>query len=133
MATGCVLFSILALIVRFRATASSTQKQQLKWVALGLVVGISLVLSARGGTAIAARMVMPFAGTVALEAVFQLGIVAIALGFLMALLRYRLYDAEAVASRSAVYAVLTLSLVATFAACEALIELLSQSYFGAGI
>lgn len=133
LAIGCLLLAILALLVRFRAQASTMQKQQLKWVALGLVVGVSLILAARGGAAITARMAMPFAGTVVLEALFQLGIVVIALGFLTSLLRYRLYDAETAISRSAVYAALTLSLVATFAACEALIELLGQRYFGAGI
>jgi len=132
-AIGCVLLAIAALLVRFRFRASDTQKQQLKWVALGLVVGISLILSARAGAAITAQVDMPMVGTVLLEGLFQLGIVVIALGFLTSLLRYRLYDAEAAISRSAVYAGLTLALVGVFAACEALIELLGQRYFGAAV
>jgi len=59
--------------------------------------------------------------------------VVVALGFLVPLLRYRLYDAEAVISRSVGYAVLTATLVATFAGSEALIELLGQQYLGSGI
>ena len=133
LAIGCVLLAIAALLGRFRAQASTMQRQQLKWVALGLVAGVSLILAARAGVAITANMEMPLVGAVLLEGMFQLGIVVIALGFLTSLLRYRLYDAEAAISRSAVYAGLTLALVATFAACEALIELVSQTYLGSGI
>ncbi len=133
LAIGCVLFAIGALLCRFRAQASTMQQQQLKWVALGLVAGVSLILTARAGAAVTAGMDMPLVGAVLLEGMFQLGIVVIALGFLTSMLRYRLYDAESAISRSAVYAGLTLALVATFAACEALIELVSQSYLGSGI
>lgn len=133
LAIGCVVAALAALLMRFRAAEPGTQKQQLKWVALGLVVGIALILSARAGAKLTADMVMPFVGRVAIEGIFQLGIIVLALGFLISLLRYRLYDAEAAISRSAVYAALTLSLVATFAACEALIELLGQRYLGSDI
>lgn len=133
LAIGCVLLAIAALLGRFRLRASDAQKQQLKWVALGLVIGVSLILSARAGNALTAHMEMPLVGDVVLEGLFQLGIVVIALGFLTSLLRYRLYDAEAAISRSAVYAGLTLALVAIFAASEALIELLGQRYFGAAV
>ena len=126
LAIVCVLAAILGLIQRFRASSSEMQQQQLKWVALGLVSGVGLILVARA----AAALSMP---AVAFEALFQLGIVLVALGFLVPLLRYRLYDAEAVISRSAAYAVLTVTLVATFAGSESLIELLGQQYLGSGI
>jgi hypothetical protein len=67
------------------------------------------------------------------EAMFQLGIILIALGFLVSLMRYRLYDAETAISRSAAYAVLTIAVVATFGGAEALIELLGQQYLGMGL
>jgi hypothetical protein len=126
LAIACVLAAIFGLIQRFRASSNEMQQQQLKWVALGLVSGVGLILSARAGAALA----MP---AVVFEAMFQLGIVLVALGFLVPLLRYRLYDAEAVISRSAAYAVLTAALVATFAGSESLIELLGQQYLGSGI
>jgi hypothetical protein len=78
-------------------------------------------------------MAMPMVGRVAIEGIFQLGIIVLALGFLISLLRYRLYDAEAAISRSAAYAGLTLALVGTFAASEALIQTLGQRYFGSGV
>jgi hypothetical protein len=126
LAIGCVLAAICSLVQRFRTTASETGQLQLKWVALGLVSGVGLILSARAGAAL-------FRPRVAFEAMFQLGIVLVALGFLVPLLRYRLYDAETIISRSAGYAVLTATLVAVFAGSEALIENLGQQFLGSGI
>ena len=39
LAILCVLAAIGALVQRFRETADETQRQQLKWVSLGLVTG----------------------------------------------------------------------------------------------
>ena len=133
IAIGCVLAALAALLARYRATEAGVQKQQLKWVTLGLVVGIALILSARAGAELTAGMTMPIIGAIAIEGLFQLGISTLALGFLISLLRYRLYDAEAAISRSAAYAGLTLALVGTFAASEAIIQTLGQRYFGAGV
>ena len=133
IAIGCVLAALAALMARFRASAEGVQKQQLKWVMLGLIGGIGLILTARAAAQFTASMKMPLVGLVAIEGLFQLGIIVLALGFLVSLIRFRLYDAEAAISRSAIYAALTLSLVGTFAACEALIEVLGQRYFGASI
>ena len=133
LAIGCVLAALAALLARYRTTDAGAQKQQLKWVMLGLVAGIALILSARAGAKITAGMAMPIVGRLAIEGMFQLGIIVLALGFLISLLRYRLYDAEAAISRSAAYAGLTLALVGTFAASEAIIQALGQRYFGPGV
>lgn len=133
LAIGCVLTALAALVVRYRWSEAGMQKQQLKWVTLGLVAGIALILSARAGAELTAGRPMPMMGAFAIEGLFQLGIIVLALGFLISLLRYRLYDAEAAISRSAAYAGLTLALVATFAASEAIIQSLGQRYFGPGI
>jgi hypothetical protein len=133
LAILCVLASLSALFLRYRFSANDTERQQMQWVALGLASGIFLILAARAGAALNdSRGSLAF-DPVLVEALFQSGVVAIAIGFLVSLLRYRLYDAEAVITRSAAYAVLTLSLGATFAGSEALIEMLGQHYFGAGI
>jgi hypothetical protein len=133
LAIGCVLMAIAALIASYRQRANTMQRQQLKWVALGLVAGVSLILFARAGAAVTAQLEMPLAATVLLEGLFQVGIVVVALGFLTSLLRYRLYDAETAISRSAAYAGLTLALVAVFAASESIIQTIGQRYFGSGI
>ena len=123
LAIPCVLVAISSLISRFQSCADEIQRQQLKWVALGLVSGIGLILTARAVTGLTGA-------SLGSEFLFQLGIVLVALGFLVPLIRYRLYDAETVMSRSAAYAILTVTLVATFAASEALIEKLGQQFLG---
>ena len=133
LAIVCVVATLIALGARYRSIGEGAERQQLKWVTLGLIVGIALILSARAGSVLTAGMAMPLIASVVLETMFQLGIIVLALGFLISLLRYRLYDAEAAISRSAVFAALTLSIVGTFAACEALIELLGQRYLGSNI
>lgn len=133
LAISCVLAAIAALILRFRTTSTQTEKQQLKWVALGLVIGVGLILAARTGAALAPPAGRAGIHPVALESMFQLGVIVVALGFFVSLLRYRLFDAEAAITQSAAYAALTLTLVGTFAGSEALIEALGQRYFGEGI
>ncbi|MFL6753786.1 MAG: hypothetical protein ACJ8FI_02805 [Sphingomicrobium sp.] len=131
IAIACVLAAIGSLVVRFCATENYALKQQLKWVALGLVAGVGLILCARAGSA--APAVRLAAMPILWEALFQLGIIIVALGFLVSLLRYRLFDAETVISRSAVYAALTIALVATFGGTEAAIQNLGQAYLGMNI
>lgn len=131
MAIPCVLAGIGSLAARFRASPDYALKQQLKWVGLGLVAGVGLILSARAGSA-ARTTGFPVMGLV-WEAMFQLGIIIVALGFLVSLLRYRLFDAETVISRSAAYATLTIALVATFGGTEALIQNVGQNYLGMNI
>lgn len=126
LAIGCILTAIGTLVQRFRSTAEEGERQQLKWVALGLVSGVGAILAARTGDALAGSRV-------GFEALFQVGIVLVALGFLVPLLRYRLYDAEAAISRSAALAGLTVALVATFAGAEAIIEWAGQQFLGMGI
>ncbi len=133
LAILCVLAALAALLFRYRYSATPTERQQMQWVALGLAGGIFLILLARAGAALNDAPGPLAFDPLLLEALFQSGVIAIAIGFLVSLLRYRLYDAEAVITRSAAYALLTLSLVATFAGSEALIEMLGQQYFGAGI
>ena len=54
----------------------------------------------------------------------------IALGVLLALVRFRLYDADAAISRSTTIAALTLALVGVFAGTETVIQSVSQNLFG---
>lgn len=129
LAIACVVGAIASLVARFRATANFASKQQLKWVALGLVVGVGLILCARAGSALDNSRVFP----ILWEALFQLGIITVALGFLISVLRYRLFDAETVITRSAAYATLTIALVATFGGTEAFIQNVGQDYLGMDI
>ncbi|WP_308514399.1 hypothetical protein [Sphingomonas flavescens] len=129
MAVACVLAAIGGLIARFRTAESDAVRQQLKWIALGLVLGVGLILIGRASAALTAPAGLP----VLSEALFQLGIIFVALGFVVSLLRYRLYDAETAISRSAALFVLTVAVVSTFAGTEAAVEWMGQQYFGMGI
>lgn len=131
LAIACVLAGIGSLVARFRTSTSYALKQQLKWVALGSVTGVGLILFARAGSAASTSHIATI--PVLWEGLFQLGIIIVALGFLVSLLRYRLFDAEAVISRSAAYATLTIALVATFGGTEAAIQNLGQEYLGMNI
>jgi len=131
MAIPCILAGIASLVARFRLTTNFALKQQLKWVALGLIAGVGLILCARTGVAASPPQIPEM--RILWEALFQLGIIIVALGFLVSLLRYRLFDAETVISRSAVYAALTIALVATFGGAEAAIQNLGQEYLGMNI
>ena len=132
-AIGCVLAGTATLAYRYLTTKPGIEKQQLKWVSFGLFAGIGLILTARAVAWLTRNATMPLVGAVAIESMFQSGIIVLALGFLISMLRYRLYDAEAAISRSAAYAGLTLALVGTFAASEATIQTLGQRYFGPGV
>jgi hypothetical protein len=126
-AVPCVVAAIVALVSRMRRAPPGTERQQLKWVAFGLATGLALILVYRLGSA----FTPPGAsGRLLVEAAFRIGVILMALGFLVSLLRYRLYDAESAISRSAAYLALTVCLVAVFAASEATIELIGQRYLG---
>lgn len=133
LAIACVAAAVVALFMRFRTAQSEAVRQQLKWVALGLVAGIGMILGARAGAAIEAASPAFRPMPILWEGMFQLGIVVTALGFLVSLLRYRLFDAETAISRSAAFAALTVAIVAIFAGTEATIENLGQAYLGMGI
>lgn len=133
MAIACVTAAVGSLVARFRLAEQEASKQQLRWVALGFVAGVGLILCARAGDALSTLGGTHNHLAILWEAMFQLGIVVIALGFLISLLRYRLFDAETAISRSAAYAMSTVALVATFAGTEALIEHAGQMYLGMGV
>jgi hypothetical protein len=111
----CAALAVLALRRRFLCLPPGVQRQQIKWVALGLAAGLALVAVSR---------------VAGIALFFDAGVIAIVLGMLAALLRFRLYDADAAISRSTAYAALTVALLASFAASETLIQTVSQDWLG---
>lgn len=95
--------SVVALIARFRH-ATALERQQLKWVLLGAL--LTVMLAALGFAA-------PAAVSTWLAAAAVLPLVA---GTIVAVLRHRLWHVEAVIARSAVAAIITLLVVATYLA-----------------
>jgi hypothetical protein len=120
-----------SLLFRYRKTPAGTQRQQIKWAAFGAAIMMlaSLFTLALQTPALAAWLGPPL--TYLLD-VFgnEMKSLAFPLGLLLSLLRYRLYDADAVIVRSAGYAALTAALLAIFTCTEQLAQALGQDYFG---
>jgi hypothetical protein len=128
--------AIAAVVARYRAAPAGTvRKQQERWLALGLAAGIFWLLCTIVLHALPDLMNVPsrvlvwcyVGGGIAYSA-FTLSIAG---GLLVALLRYRLYDAEAAISRSASVAILTLVFGAVFAGSAKGLELGFEAYLGA--
>jgi hypothetical protein len=134
---GLVALAVAALASRYRAVAGS-ERLQLRWAFFGLVLGLLLLglnlvgqIASNAYTATDPRwLAWEYA---VLNPLFTLSFAIMALGLIVSILRYRLYDADTVIGRSAAYAVLTIGFVALFAASEKIIELLGQEYLGQNI
>lgn len=128
-----MLMAIAALYVRYSRTPPGTERQQIRWAALGFVVGgllgaIAEVLrNLRDATDDRAVAAATGAVNVLLG---PLAFALIALGLLVSLLRYRLYDADAAISRSAALAVLTVGLGALFAGSSEGAKIFIESSLG---
>jgi hypothetical protein len=125
--------AVASLICRYWRMEPGTQRQQVKWVMLGFaaffacgLVESALVLVDEAATSEGTHLAVFVAANVltVLEGACIVG------GLLVSLLRYRLYDADAAISRSAVYAGLTVALFGLFAASETLIQTFSQKWLG---
>ncbi|WP_118856673.1 hypothetical protein [Sphingomonas mesophila] len=126
-----LLTIIAAVLVRYRRLAPGIEGQQVKWAVLGLTILVATQLVSLPLDLLQQRnddewfyFVLAVADSVAT----LLGFVALFGGLIVSLLRFRLYDAEAAISKSAVYAAMTVALIGTFAATEKLIEILSERY-----
>lgn len=130
-----IVFASLAVAVsvRYRRLSSGTERQQLKFFTLGLIVLSVCIMTAAIGAAVAiGQPVGGLSGWVNLIYAFLItfGFTIFGTGILISLLRYRLYDAERTISRSVALGALTLTLLAIFAGSEKVIELLGEEWFG---
>jgi hypothetical protein len=129
------LLCLAALVSRYQGVGAGTERLQLRWAFFGLVAGMILtILSIAGDAAVAAwqatdpRWVIWGYAVVAPLGTWGIGVMA--LGLIVSILRYRLYDADALIGRSAALGVLTVGFVALFAASQKIIELLGEEYLG---
>ncbi|HTU11506.1 MAG TPA: hypothetical protein VMG08_11490 [Allosphingosinicella sp.] len=125
--------SVGSLWGRYRRLPMGAARQQIRWALLGFAVGAALG---------SATLIIDMVGVVnpdgpagiwldlLLWIGSSLGFASLALGLLVSLLKYRLYDADAAISRSAGYAVLTLLLAGTFGASAKAIEWFFETSFG---
>jgi hypothetical protein len=127
-----------SLVARYRRMDAGPARQQLRWAFLGFFAGISLFLVIVALVAVGDQLT---AGDprwavwlpVVLGVLAGLAFPCMALGLMVSVLRYRLYDADSFIGRSAAYGVLTLGFVALFAGAEKLAEVLGERYFAHSI
>ncbi|MEI9928615.1 MAG: PDZ domain-containing protein [Sphingomonas sp.] len=124
----------LAVVLRYRRTSAGSERQQIKWAVTGICVALlALLISSAFELLGVWDATRGSAANFLLSSTLTALLVALPLGLLVSLLRYRLYDAESAISRSVAYGVLTLALLAIFAGSEKLIEVLGERYFGESI
>jgi hypothetical protein len=99
------LAALVSLVVRYRG-ARGIERLQLRWVAAAACL---LVLCAVGGS-----LASPWLGSGVGWLSMLFGLLAVAAGLAVALLRYRLYDIDVVINRTLVYGALTATLALTY-------------------
>jgi hypothetical protein len=134
LAAPLFLATIIILALRFRRLPQGVERQQFRWAAFGLIVGVLLLIARLPASALiqANLDVSPLSPWFDLGGSFLhvIGYAVIAAGFGVSLLRYRLYDAESFIGRSAAIATITLLLPGVWAASEKALELLLPSVLG---
>ena len=125
--------AVATLFTRLRETAPGDSRQQIKWALLGFS-GYALLLAAALTIDGAKLQVASFGSQLLLELLgglsFGLAFLCLQVGLLIALLRYRLYDAEAVISRSATFALVTIFIGGVFAGSNEAVKVFIQGLYG---
>lgn len=132
-AVAIVVVGVVQLGLRFRRLAPSIERQQLRWAFFGFAASLgagALWLALQVTTSLAKTETLRIWAMIGAEIAQHLSSILLITGILVALLRYRLYDAESVISRSTGYAVLTLLLGGTFAASSKGLEWAFETGFG---
>lgn len=128
-----MILGVLTMIRRLRNTQSSDQRQQIRWALLGISAYavlrcLSIVLDyLKWGTDTLGHQLLV---EVAAGISFALAALFLQFGLLIALLRYRLYDAEVAIGRSVNFAVVTLGVAAIFAAAGDALKQIVYNYSG---
>lgn len=130
----CVVLGIGLMAVRYWKE-SMDERRQWRWAMLGLAAGVIIALA---GFACLSVYLTAHAGDLAAglwswiitPLVLSLAATSVVGGLVLSVLRYRLYDTQAVLSRSLAYGVLTILLVAVFAGSEKIVEIVGEEYFG---
>lgn len=110
------IFTIVACMVyRYRRISTPTQRQQTKWIVVGLIVTLvanQVFWIPTGFTPLGQTLYPALA-----YPVYQLLLTLSPITFFIAIQRYRLYDIDAIINRALVYGSLTAVLVGVYAAC----------------
>ena len=128
-----MIIAVLSLLRCLRLTPSSEQRQQIRWALLGItgyavLRCISIVSDNLKWTvdSFGHQLLVEMAAGIS----FALAVLMLQIGLLIALLRYRLYDAEFVISKSANVALITLGVAAVFAGTADGLKQIIYNYYG---
>lgn len=127
-----LITAVLVQIRSLRKAESADLRQQIRWALFGFT-GYAMFRALAYAADIFKWSASSFPMQLGLEVsagfAFGLSMLVLQLGLLVALIRYRLYDAEAVISRTATVAIVTLAAVAIFAGVmEGIIETMQNFY-----
>ena len=130
---GFMIIGVLVMIRCLRRTKSSEQRQQIRWALLGISAYALLRCLAIAGDylkwstgSFGQQLLVEMGPGIS----FALAALFLQLGLLIALLRYRLYDAEIAIGRSVNFAVITLGVAAVFAAAGDALKQVVYNYSG---
>ena len=128
-----MIVAVLSLLRTLRQTESSEQRQQVRWALLGitgyaLLRSVSTIADALKWTAgsFGEQLLIEMGAGVS----FALAVLTLQIGLLIALIRYRLYDAEFVISKSANIALITIAVAAVFAGTADGLKQIVYNYYG---
>jgi hypothetical protein len=128
-----MIVGVLAMMRRLRQTDSSDQRQQIRWALFGIsTYGVLRCISIVADylkwstDSFGHQLLVEMGAGIS----FALAVLFLQLGLLIALLRYRLYDAEFVIGRSVNFAVITLGVAAIFAAAGDALKQIVYNYSG---
>ena len=124
---------VLTLMWRLNNTPPGAARQQIKWALLGFS-GYAFFLAIAFLADMSKLNVASFGAQLTLEVVaglsFGLAFLSLQMGLMIALLRFRLYDAESAISRSANIALITLGVTAVFAGAADALKQVVYNYTG---
>ena len=128
-----MIITVLSLLRTLRLTESAEQRQQIHWALLGItgyavlrclsIVSDYLKWSTHS---FGQQLLVEIAAGIS----FALAVLVLQVGLLIALVRYRLYDAEFVISRSANVALITVAVAAIFAGTADGLKQIVYNYYG---
>ena len=128
-----MIIGVLSMLRRLHQTASGEQRQQIRWALFGISAYavlrcISIVADyLKWSTdSFGHQLLVEMSAGIS----FALAALLLQLGLLVALLRYRLYDAEIVIGRSVNFAIITLGVAAIFAAAGDAVKQIVYNYSG---
>jgi hypothetical protein len=125
--------AVAAGVQRYRRAGDDAGRQQMRWALFGFGWATVLFFLSSGLWVLLAttppNSPLWLWGQLVARLLQSLGIGCLTGGLLVSVLRYRLYDVDALLSRSTAYGILTLAFVALFAGLEKAIEILGEHWF----